>query len=229
MKKVAFISDIHSNLPALEATLSDIESKGIDEIYCLGDIIGYHSFTNDVIKMLKDRGVISIMGNHDKVIADKDFDRELDKNFVMTWNCNELTDENREYLKSLPETLILHFERVSVQIVHGSPNSIEEYIREGSEEADYFIENMDTDVLISGHTHIPYITEKDGKYLLNTGSVGKPKIGKPQASYLVLGFNIGEVEPEMVFIDYSVEIITDHLRKRSFPNKYVEALETGNP
>ncbi len=227
MRKVAFISDIHSNLPALEGTLKDIKSKGIDEVYCLGDIIGYHCNPNEVIKLLKDNCVISIKGNHDKVIAEEDFDSEIEGNFVLSWNSSALTKENRAYLNNLPETLELNIESKTIQIVHGSPDSIDQYIREGSDEAEYFLENMTTDILISGHTHIPYVVKKDNKLLLNTGSIGKPKFGKPECSYIVLSFNDGEAEPKIITLPYDVKTITDDLSRHSFPDKYIVALESG--
>ncbi len=229
MKKVAFISDIHSNLPALEATLLDIKNRGISTIYCLGDIIGYHSFTNEVISLLKENGVISIKGNHDEAITEEKFDRNSEKDFVLTKNLDALTDENKKYLMELPITLFIDIDGVSVQIVHGSPKSISEYIREGSEEADFYLNSMTTDVLISGHTHLPYITIKDGKYLLNTGSVGKPKFGKPECSYIVLTIDKEDITPEVISLPYDIDIITEHLEERGFPEKLISALKTGMP
>lgn len=229
MRKVAFISDIHSNLPALEATLEDIESRGITEIYCLGDIIGYHSYTNEVISLLRENNVKSIMGNHDKVITEESFDKEDHGNFVLTWNLEALTRENRSYLTDLPLSLNIDVEGYKVQIVHGSPESIDEYIREGSETADYYLDKMESDVLISGHTHLPYIMEKSGRYLLNTGSVGKPKFGKPECSYIVLTSLEGNIKPEIITLPYDVKTIIDHLRERNFPEKLISALESGNP
>lgn len=227
MKKVAFISDIHSNLPALEESLKEIQLRGVDEVYCLGDIIGYHSFPNEVIKLLKDNGVICIKGNHDKVISEGDFDRTLEENFVLTWNFDNLTENNRSFLNSLPETLDLNIEGFTIKLVHGSPDSINQYIREGSEEADYFINNMTTDVLISAHTHIPYIVEKESKYLLNSGSIGKPKLGKPDCSYILLNFMENSISPEIITLPYSVKTITDDLTRHNFPAKYITALESG--
>lgn len=229
MKKTAFISDIHSNLPALKATLQDIKNKGISDIYCLGDIIGYHSFTNEVIDLLKEHRVVSIKGNHDKAITEGKFDRESEKDFVNTWNFDALTEENKNYLMNLPETLIFDIHGTTIQIVHGSPECIGEYIRENSEEAEYYFKKMTTDILISGHTHLPYITEKEGKYLLNTGSVGKPKWGKPESSYILLTVEDAGVTPEIISAPYPVVEITDHLKERSFPGKLITALETGNP
>lgn len=229
MKRIAFISDIHSNLPALEATLENIRLKGITDIYCLGDIIGYHSNTNEVVSLLRESSVVSIMGNHDMVITQENFDRNEKNNFVLTWNLDVLTDENRNYLSALPLSMDIDIDDVKVKIVHGSPESIDEYIREGSDTADYYLNRMETDVLISGHTHLPYIMERNGKYLLNTGSVGKPKFGKPECSYIVLAVEGSEINPEIITLPYDVERITKDLKDKQFPEKLILALESGNP
>lgn len=229
MKKIAFISDIHSNIPALEETLRDIKSKGVQDIYCLGDIIGYHSYPNQVIKLLKEEGVVSIKGNHDLAITEEIFNRDNDAHFVLWWNFDNLSLENRDYLKQLPETLEIQIEDITVKIVHGSPESIEEYIREGSEEIDKYLELMTTDVLICGHTHLPYIHEKDGKFLLNTGSVGKPKIGKPLASYILLTVDGDKISPEIIKLPYDTKTMIEHLKNNKFPDKYAMAIKTGNP
>lgn len=229
MKKIAFISDIHSNIPALEETIIDIKKRGIEDIYCLGDIIGYHSFPNQVIKVLKDEGVISIKGNHDLAITEENFNRENESHFVLWWNYDNLTSENIEYLKQLPESLEINVEDITIKIVHGSPESIEEYIREGSKEIDKYFELMTTDVLICGHTHLPYIHEKDGKFLLNTGSVGKPKIGKPLSSYILLNVDGKNISPEIIRLSYDTDTMIKHLKENGFPEKYAEAIKTGNP
>lgn len=229
MEKIAFISDIHSNLPALEATFEKIKSLGINKVYCLGDIIGYHTFTNEVINLLKDNKVISIKGNHDLSITEEAFNRSKDSDFVLYWNFDALTKDNLSYIKNLPETLDIKVEDVVIKLVHGSPNSITEYIREGSPEVDRYISEMTTDILMCGHTHLPYIAKRDGKFLLNTGSVGKPKFGKPEASFIIITVNGNIIEPEIVSVPYNIKKMTEHLSQNNFPDKLIRAIETGLP
>lgn len=229
MKKLAFISDIHSNLPALQATISDVRNRGIDTIYCLGDIIGYHSFPNEVIDILRQERVVCIKGNHDEAIIEERFDRNREKDFVLYWNYDNLIEENKIYLKELPESIHFKIENVSISLVHGSPNSISEYIREHSDEASIYIDEMETDILLCAHTHLPYITKKNGRHLLNTGSVGKPKFGKPECSYIVLTIDEKNIIPEIITLPYPVEEIVYHLRVNNFPENLITALESGNP
>ena len=195
MERIAFISDIHSNLPALQSTLKDIKERGISRIYCLGDIVGYHSFPNEAVELIKASGIISIKGNHDEARTLGVFDSD---------SMDGLIEENCVYLKHLPDFLEFHIEDVSIDLVHGSPDSNSEYIREDSEEADKYFKTMTGDVLICGHTHIPYISERDGKYMLNTGSVGKPKFGKPDASYIILTVDGTDIKPEIITVTYPV-------------------------
>ncbi|MGL1893825.1 MAG: metallophosphatase family protein [Spirochaetaceae bacterium] len=229
MKTVAFISDIHSNLPALKSTIKDIRDRGINTIYCLGDIIGYHSFTNEVIDLLQQEDVISIKGNHDIAITGEYFNRDNDGDFVLYWNFDALTSENREYLNNLPSTLEFIIEGITLKLVHGSPKSADQYIREESDEADLYLKEMKTDILICAHTHIPYIRSLKGKHLLNTGSIGKPKFGKPLCSYLLLNIDGNNINPEIITLSYPVKVMTEHLKKNKFPEKLITALETGNP
>ncbi len=229
MTKIAFISDIHSNLPALISTIDNIREKGVEKIYCLGDIIGYHTYTNEVIDLLKQEKVISIKGNHDEAITMEQFNRDKAEDFVLYWNYDRLTEENKTYLKHLPDSIEFHIEDISICLVHGSPDSIGEYIRENSAEASIYISEMKSDVLLCAHTHIPYITEQSGKHLLNTGSIGKPKFGKPEASYILLTIDEKKITPEIISLPYPVQDITAHLKEHNFPEKLIHALETGLP
>lgn len=229
MERIAFISDIHSNFPALQSTLKDIKERGISRIYCLGDIIGYHSFPNEVIELIRKYHIICIKGNHDETITEQKFNRNLASDFVLYWNFDVLTKDNFIYLRHLPDSMEFNVEDVAIDLVHGSPDSISEYIREGSIEADKYLKSMDSDILLCAHTHIPYIIEKNGKYLLNTGSVGKPKFGKPESSYIILTINGSDIKPEIISLPYSVETIARHLKKNNFPQKLITALKTGRP
>ncbi len=229
MTRIAFISDIHSNLPALEAVLKEIKKLKIEEIYCLGDLIGYHTFTNEVINLLRDEEVVSLKGNHDHLISESNFNRESEKDFPHYWNYDRLTPENLEYIKNLPEVIHIDREGVTIKLVHGSPQSKTEYIREGSEEHTHYLDNMETTILICAHTHLPYITNRYKKYLLNTGSVGKPKLGEPKASFLILTIDGETILPEICFTTYDTERMVSDLKKNNFPNKLIDSIKTGLP
>ena len=229
LKHVAFISDIHSNLPALESTIKDIRSRGIKDIYCLGDVVGYHTFPNEVTELLQKENITTIKGNHDEMITNKEFDRKKESDFVLYWNFDQLSTENLLFLQKLPISIRFSIENVSINIVHGSPNSISEYIREGSAEIEKYLSEMNTDILICAHTHVPYIFKDHGKYIMNCGSVGKPKFGKPESSYLLLKIDNNNILSEIITVNYPIYTIVDSLKVNNFPKKLIRALETGLP
>lgn len=225
MIKIAFISDIHSNFPALKTVLDNIKSRDIDQIYCLGDITGYHTMPNETIDLVKKSDIKSIKGNHDNDILNKKFNTEKNPD-IFSWTWNELTSENREYLSKLPETLSINIENYSFLLCHASPESIEEYCYEGTDYSKKMVNSINEDILICGHTHYPYINKYGNKQLINTGSIGKPKIGRPNATWIEATFDNKSIDWEIKELEYPFEIIAAHVEERGFL-KYAEVLRTG--
>lgn len=225
MKKVAFISDIHSNFPALKAVLEDIEKRDIDNIFCLGDITGYHTMPNETISLIKERDILCIKGNHDNDILNKKFNPKKTPD-IFSWTWNELTDENRSFLSSLPEQMKLEIDGHLLLLCHASPESIEEYCYEGTEYSEKMANSIEEDILICGHTHYPYLRQYGEKTLINTGSIGKPKIGRPNATWIEMIFDDKSIDCEIKEISYPFEVIAAHVEERGFI-KYAEVLRTG--
>lgn len=229
MKRFAFISDVHSNLPALKSALDDIKTRGVDRVYCLGDLIGYHCFPNEVIELLQAEDVVCLKGNHDEAITEEMFDRSNKGDFPLYWNFDALTEENALYLRHLPNSIEFHADDINIVLVHGSPESISEYIREDSHEMAKYFDYMKSDILVCAHTHLPYHRELDGKWLINTGSIGKPKIGRPEISYILLTVDGSDVVPEVITSPYPYREMIDALEEKKFPKKLIDAIESGNP
>lgn len=239
MSRLAFISDIHSNLPALEAVVQDIASRNVESIYCLGDIIGYHSFPGQVIDLLKKHNVVSIKGNHDEMITGGHFNRQKESDFVKWWNADALNAEDHTYLLELPGTLFFEQDGIGFELSHGSPADINEYLYFDSEEADKALDSTAADILLCAHTHIPGAQQKGDTLLLNPGSVGKPKIGRPNATYLIVDtapantqaqqFTVKDAALAVEFFEvtYEVDKIIDDLKAKGFPKKLMTALATG--
>ncbi len=223
--KVAFISDIHSNPHALSAVLADIKERAITKTYCLGDIIGYHTKPNETIDLIRNAKIESIAGNHDLDVLNKRFNPEKERD-IFEWTYNELTQENRTYLSQLPKEIIVEINGWSLRICHGSPESIELYCHKETEYSKKMIESIEEDVLLCGHTHLPYIKKYDEKYLINSGSVGKPKIGRPNATYHLVEFNEKFLSSEIVEIPYDVESMASHTENLGF-TKYATHLRAG--
>ncbi len=219
--KYLIISDIHSNLPALQAVLKKAKRIGYDEIICLGDFVGYYTYPNEVIGMLKDKLNIAVIGNHDYGILHPQtiarFFNEMARD-ALFYNVGILSKESIEFLKALPFTK----DASDLHFVHGTPSEPEDfnYIYSSAHAARELRLSWYKAIFV-GHTHIPvaygYDEEKDRvnmlgnsvrfengvRYLINPGSVGQPRDGNPDASFGIL-----DVE-EGIYKNYRVEYDID--------------------
>lgn len=215
--KYAVISDIHANLEAFLAVLEEIDSLRPDAVLCLGDIVGYGADPNECVGILIERGIPSIMGNHDA--AASGFYEPAGFNpaarDAVLWTRHELTPENRAYLAGLPETRTVE----DVILVHGAISDPDKYIL-SSEDALAEFELMDeTGLCLFGHTHVAahyrsrggrideprdtrFRTDDGGRHLVNPGSVGQPRDADPRAAYLVYD---GEGTIELRRVTYDIE------------------------
>lgn len=229
--KIAIISDIHSNVYALMNVIEDIEDHKADLIVCLGDLVGYGPHPNETISYIKRRNILCLKGNYDASVVDESFTyiRENSINsFTLPWTVNELRAENKFYLDSLPTNLTLEFNKRTFRFVHGSPESINEYLLQDSENTQNIMNNLKEDVLICAHTHIPSIKEFSGKLFINCGSVGKPKIGCPDSTYCLLDIDSsGKVTPQIRQVSYEIKKIIKDMQMLDFPTNLVKSFEEG--
>lgn len=229
--KIVLFSDIHANLPALEAFWKDIETFDYDLIFCLGDLVGYNIWPNEVIKMIKDRKIPTIMGNHDaKAVGISKDDSDL-KNYAYTL----LGEDERRYLADLPAHIHLNFETSEnrLLLVHGSPLSNKEYLTKETPDETIvkYSRDFGANILCFGHTHKPFHRvidhENDTFHAINIGSVGKPKDGNPDGCYVVLHLNQEVVGVEFRRLKYKVEIASKAIEKSPLPNELAEMLRGG--
>lgn len=249
--RIALFSDIHANLVALEALFIDLKNRPVDQMYCLGDLVGYNSYPNEVIEQIRLRGITTISGNHDYRIGrlDKSFREDLTKDpkeltsaISINYTNMVLTDEARQYLRCLPLQIKLNFEMYNqsriMLLVHGSAVSIDELLYETTSE-DYLwtmMDNAGADIMCFGHTHKPYYKqltqsspEQKIKHVINIGSIGKPKDGDPRGCYAVIDINEGnksmeDITVEFVRFDYDIEQAVKGLRLAHFPEELADML-----
>lgn len=221
--KVAFISDIHSNLEALKAVLKSIHENKADRIYCLGDLVGYLNRPNEVVDTIRGEGIKAIIGNNDRDIVFEDFKGDE----IKEWTYNTLTPENIRFLRNLPRDISLTIEGNRLKLVHGGLKSCREYLREGEENTLEALLSLEEDILIAAHTHIPYIDFYNNKMMVNCGSVGKPKFGSPYASYALLTLEEDHVVAEIVEVEYDVASTAASLREEGFPEELIEEIQRG--
>lgn len=208
--KIALFSDIHANLPALEACLADMEQRQPDQIFCLGDLVGYNIWPNEVVREIRRRGIPTIAGNYDFGIGRTSddcgcaykTDEEKANGAVSISYTNQIVEAaERQYLRELPKHIRIELEMqehasISLLLVHGSPRKINEYLFEDREEKSLLriLEGANADILCFGHTHKPYHrvlnsgtdAEPHFRHAINIGSVGKPKDGDPRGGYVLL-------------------------------------------
>jgi putative phosphoesterase len=221
--KIAFISDIHSNLQALETVLKDITEREVDEIYCLGDLTSYHCFPNEVIDTVRQRNIPTIMGNNDLDIVEG----RIRVGSPKEWNLKELSSKNLNWLKSLPDEIEIQKLNRKIKLVHGSPRKIDEYMYEGTNSTTSLLRGEEADILVVGHTHLPYYCKYGDKLLINSGSVGKPKLGRPNATYAILELDWNLERVEIVELEYPLEELVEALVKNGFSEKLIEEIRTG--
>lgn len=229
MRRVAFISDVHSNLEALEAVLKDIENRGVEEVFCLGDLVGYGPNPNEVIELIRDRNILTVCGNYDDAVGfEKDScgcaynpGRETEVgDESIRWTIEHTSPENKAFLRSLPKKLSLQVESVRILLVHGSPlNHLLEYVKPtiSAERLKILLRNVEEDVIVNGHTHQKMARHVLGKLVLNPGSVGRTKDGRPGATYAILHVDDVVYWYEFVFVEYDVKKTVEKIVKAGLP------------
>lgn len=235
--RIATISDIHSNLYALNEVLADIEKRNVDMVVCTGDLVGYATRPNEVIETLRKNKVLTIMGNYDeaignfKIICGCDYPDPKDAekaSLSMKFTSEETTDENKAYLRNLPKEAVISFNNKTIRFVHGSTRLINEYLKENSKEADEVMNNIDEDILVCGHTHIPYVKSYGEKLLVNAGSVGKSKTGSPNANYVIIDIIDSIVEVEIIEVFYDFEKVAKEIEENKIlPNDFARLIREG--
>lgn len=235
MSKVAVITDIHGNLPALEAALARVEELGIEEFYCGGDLVGYGPWPNQVCGLIEDRAIPTVYGNYDYAIARDEedcgcayvtpHDRELGQRSV-EWTLAHTDRRSKDFMRVLPFDLRFELAGRRVRLVHGSPRKVNEYLFEDKPARTFerIASGADCDVLVFGHTHKPWIAAHGGVLFVNCGSVGKPKDGDPRGAFAVLeGTEAGAVAHIERF-DYDAELASREVSAAGLPGEFAEKL-----
>jgi len=227
--QVAFISDVHSNLEALEAVLDEV---GKLKVFCCGDIVGYGASPNEVVRILRRIGATCVLGNHDQASLDGDVgDFNPRAAMAAVWTSQHLTDESRAFLGSLPKEVATEIGGKRVYIVHGSPDDpMWEYVRPSthSDLFDYYLQKVKADVIALGHTHLAFQWRSDtGGLVFNPGSVGQPRNGDARASYAILSVESGEVRVEARQVEYDVERAAKKILESGLPPSLATQLFSG--
>ncbi len=233
MNRIAVISDIHGNIPALNAVLDDIDGRGIESIICLGDLAGKGPSSSLAVDIIRERCKYVIKGNWDFFLSEKESD-------MLKWHQTQLGEERLEYLKELPVYHEFFMSGRLVRLCHASPNDLfhRTYIRTDWGERLRLFEPTGTsdrvaDVIGYGDIHGAYIENFEGKMIFNAGSVGNP-LDITQSSYAIMegvcdGKESASLSVSLVRIPYDIEEAVRHAFQSDMPEReeYIKELQTG--
>jgi diadenosine tetraphosphatase ApaH/serine/threonine PP2A family protein phosphatase len=241
-KRVAVISDVHGNWHALEAVLEEIDREAPDELWCLGDLVGYGPRPNPCCAAVERRAAICLAGNHDLgVLGEIDLDEfSGDAVAAARWTRGVLAEGSRDYLESLRP----RGERGGVELFHASPRDpVWEYVL-SADVASAAFELTRSPLLLVGHSHVPLAITLEqevvdgglaacgsetplgpGRRLLNPGSVGQPRDGDPRAAWLLIDHELGMACFRRV--EYEIPRTQEEIRERGLPDALAQRLAHG--
>ena len=235
--RIAVFSDVHANIHALKAVLADIAAQRPDRTLCLGDLVGYGAFPNEVVETIRTSGIPTIKGNYDDGVGYErgdcgcayktQADRERGHESIV-WTTKEVTEQNKAFLRQLLPSIEIRSNGITVKAVHGSPRRVNEYLFEDrpATSLQKVLDIAGTDVLVCGHTHLPYHKVIGARHIVNDGSVGKPKHGNSLACYAILEIN-STLHVGFRYVDYDFEAAAAAVESVGLPREFAEALRTG--
>lgn len=202
--KIAVISDIHGNYPALKAVLDDVDRRNIKQVLCLGDICGYYCMVNQCIDEIRDRNIISLMGNHDYYLLNHVTCSSKTVKICIDYQKEIITEQNRKWISGLPQ----EYDTKKASFRHGGwRDPIEERI----EDFDFDIVNEHAkQYYFSGHTHIQQIQKEQDVTYCNPGAIGQPRDHDPRAAYAIF---VPDGEIELKRVPYDIDRIVYEMKK----------------
>jgi len=233
--RIAVFSDVHSNLPALEAVLADVAAAGVNDRYCLGDVVGYGPWPNETLELLQREDIPIVMGNYDdgtgydrdecgcaykdpteKALGDRSFE----------WTKEQTSNANKAWLRSLAPEIRFEQDGHRFVLVHGSPRKINEYLFEDKPDSTFerIACGAEADVIVCGHTHRPYVKDAGRARFINDGSAGKPKDGDPRACWALIETSRDAVTVEFRRVEYDVERAARAILDSELPREFADQL-----
>lgn len=234
-KKIAVISDVHSNFVALEAILKDMKAREFDTIICLGDLVGYYTEPDEVISEIKKLSSVTVMGNHDFTLIEPEellyatLQEAAQK--AMDHNKGVVSEDNKAWIKNLPLKVILTTPSADLTLVHGDPVTIFGYIYGTTDKLfeksiKHALKHTNTKYLLVGHSHLQgEYYANDGKIYLNPGSVGQPRDGDPRAAYAIM--DLEAKTNELIRVKYDIEKVSKQVIQCCLPEYLATRLAVG--
>ncbi|SEP02932.1 Predicted phosphodiesterase [Halorientalis persicus] len=213
--QVGLISDIHANLPALEAVLDDMPP--VDDIICAGDIVGYNPWPRECLERVRTVSSLIVQGNHDRnVETPHRYEHNDMAHAELEFAQQELSDSQRKWLSDLPERTEFAGDTYRLVHSHPDPNRLSSYVRPAQfpKMRPYLDDHVG---IVLGHTHIQHKATIDGRLIVNPGSVGQPRDGDERAAYATLDTAADEVELRRV--EYDINRVISRVEECGLPTK----------
>lgn len=233
---IAALGDVHGNLPALEAVLAHADQNGAEAIWNVGDFVGYNAFPEEVVRLLRERKAVSIRGNYDRktLKTPKKLDewkrtKAPEKWLAFEWAYEHLSDASRKYLKDLPDETRLNCQGWRVLLVHGSPADRDEHLTPAisPQRFDELAGVAHADLVLCGHSHVPFVHPSGQTWFINTGTVGRPDDGDPRACYALLRLEPGVREVQHYRVAYDVDRAVEAIRSTGLPPEFAVMIQQG--
>ncbi len=225
--KVAFLSDIHANFPALSAALQCAAEAGAEEVVCAGDLVGGGPHPTEVVRLLMRQGVRSVLGNVERKVLALSADpkklkkaAEKKKRASSAWTARTLGEEERRWLAALPREIRHDWGAGEVLVIHGSPLGEDDYLYPSLTAPGLAarLKGPAPAVLVCGHSHIPFVRTVGSTLVINCGSVGWPVDGDPRGSFALADFTPGRRSSARILrFAYAVEGLVHDLERRRVP------------
>jgi putative phosphoesterase len=234
--KVALIGDVHGNLPALEAVLEHAHERKVDVVWNVGDFLGYGAFPDEVVRRIREENALSILGNYDTKVLNFRENKEKwrkkktpEKYLAFKWAYKQLSKSSRKYLSTLPVEMQFKLAGKQILLTHGSPVSDEEYLKPDTleERLVELAQMVAVDIVVCGHSHIPFTRQAGGVWFINPGSVGRPDDEDARASYAILQFGLEDTHTKHYRLDYDVARAVAAIRKRKLPEAFAQMVLEG--
>ena len=224
---IAAIADVHSNLEALKKVFGKI--KNCEMILNAGDIVGYNANPNECVDVIRKSKIKSVLGNHDHACITGD---TVGMNPIaaeaVAWTRKRLGDDGMKCLRKLPEKLEIVYKGKSIVVLHGSPaDPINDYVFPWTLERIFekFLKDAKADILILGHTHVPFVKKLECGIVVNPGSVGQPRDHNRDASYALI--DVIRMDAKIFRVDYDIPKVCDEILRAGLPDFLAERLFFG--
>ena len=229
MMKFAVIADVHSNAEALNAVIEKLQDCEL--IINAGDITGYGPEPEKCIQLLKNnKRIKNIMGNHDYSVLTLDSSKLNDlAGQAAAHNSKNISDESRNFLKSLPENMKINADGFRIYVCHGSPLSMHQYVYEDTpaQTLNLWLEKTNCNAIIMGHTHRVFARKLKNGWILNPGSVGQPRDSNPKPSFITAETGKDEIKIEIKRTSYDIKSTAEKITGEKLPSFFAERLYDG--